>query len=237
MKTKHSAVLVRPVIDRQICNKVVAKRKKVSLYDLRQCSIDKLRWWLGTFDWTPVIACDSVTTMYSQFLQTVCDSIAVCIPVKTVTIGPRDPDFVTPLVKSLLVKRRKLRKQGRKEAADELAGKINNLISEFRKNRLAHLSDASPKELWNVVRSKSNSRPIDDNVYLRNPDIVNNYFAGIATDNGYIKSDVLNFRRIDGTQDCGVWNFSDYEVESYLRKIRNTPSGYNDLPCWLLKQC
>lgn len=31
LKTKHSAVLVRPVIDRQICNKVVAKRKKVSL--------------------------------------------------------------------------------------------------------------------------------------------------------------------------------------------------------------
>ena len=31
LKTKHSAVLVRPVIDRQICNRVVAKRKKVSL--------------------------------------------------------------------------------------------------------------------------------------------------------------------------------------------------------------
>ena len=95
-----------------------------------------------------------------------------------------------------MVKRRKLRKQG-------------------RKNRLAHLADSSPKELWKTwsgVNRKSNSRPIDDDVYLRNPDIVNNYFAGIATDNGYIKSDVLNFRRIDGTQDCGVWNFSDYRL-------------------------
>ena len=64
-----------------------------------------------------------------------------------------------------------------------------------------------------------------------------NYFAGIATDNGYIKSDVLNFRRIDGTQDCGVWNFSHYQVELYLRKIRNTSSGYSDLPCWVFKQC
>jgi len=108
-----------------------------------------------------------------------------------------------------------------------LAGKVNNLISEFRQNRLAHLSDASPKELWNEVWGKSNFRPIDDNVYLCNPDIVNNYFAGIATDNGYIKSDVLNFRCIDGTQDCGVWNFSDYEVELYLRKIRKTSSGYH----------
>jgi len=154
-------------------------------YDLRQCNIDKLRWWLSTFDRTPLIACDNVTTMYNQFLQirnfiTVCID---CIPVKAVTVGPRDPDFATPLVKSLLAKGRKLRKQGRQEAADELAGKINNLISEFRKNRLAHLSDASPKELLNVVRGKSNSRPINDNVYLHNPDIVNNYSAGIATDN------------------------------------------------------
>jgi len=175
--------------------------------------------------------------MYSQFLQIVRDFITVCIPVKTVTIGPRDPDFVTPLVKPLLVKRRKLRKPGRKEAADELASKINNLISEFRKNRLAHLSDVSPKELWNVARGKSNSRPIDDDVYLRNHNTVNNYFAGIATDNGYIKSDVLNFLRIDGTQDCGVWYFSDYDVELYLRKIRKTSSGDNDLPCWVFKQC
>ena len=29
----------------------------------------------------------------------------------------------------------------------------------------------------------------------------------------------------------------DYEVELYLRKIRNTSSGYNDLLCWVLKQC
>ena len=34
-----------------------------------------------------------------------------------------------------------------------------------------------------------------------------------------------------------VLNFSDYEVELYLRKIRNTSSGYNDLPCWVFKQC
>ena len=27
LKTKHSAILVRPVVDRQICNKDVAKRK------------------------------------------------------------------------------------------------------------------------------------------------------------------------------------------------------------------
>jgi len=45
-----------------------------------------------------------------------------------------------------------------------LASKIN-IISKLRKKKLAHLAKASPKELWNAVRGKSNSRPIDGDVY------------------------------------------------------------------------
>ena len=58
-----------------------------------------------------------------------------------------------------------------------------------------------PKELWNVVRVKTNSIATQANVHLSNPDIVNNYFAGIATDDCYIKSEVLKFCR------SLTWNF------------------------------
>jgi len=47
--------------------------------------------------------------------------------------------------------------------------------------------------LWNVVRAKTNSIPTQANAHLSNPDIVNNYFAGIVTDDCYIKSEVLKF--------------------------------------------
>jgi len=237
LKTKHSAVLVHPLNDMQFLTKNKVTRKKVTLYDLRQSNTDKLRWCLGTFDWSPVVASDCVTTMYKWFLQIVRNLIAVCIPTKTVTIGPRDPDFVTPLVKSLLAKRRKLRKQGKNEVADELAAKINNLISEFRKKRLVHLAEASPKELWNAVRAKTKSRTTHADIYLSNPDTVNNYFASIATDDSYSKYDVRQFCSSMVTQDCRVWSLTDYEVESCLRKMKHTSSGYNDLPCWVFKQC
>ena len=48
------------------------------------------------------------TTIYTWFLYVVLISVASCIPIKCITLGPRDPDFVTPLVKSSLVRRKKL---------------------------------------------------------------------------------------------------------------------------------
>ena len=90
--------------------------------------------------------------MYSLFLAAVRYFIDTCIPTKTVTLGPRDPHFVTPLVKSLLCKRRKLRRQGKDVEADALAAKINHLICDYRKTRLTRLSEAGPKELWEVSR-------------------------------------------------------------------------------------
>jgi len=60
-------------------------------------------------------------------------------------------DFVTPLVKSLLVERRKLRSQGKMGEADKLAEKINSLIPEYHK-KWAHLEHCCPRELWSSVR-------------------------------------------------------------------------------------
>ena len=89
----------------------------------------------------------------------------------------RDPDFVvTPLVKFLLCKRRKLRRQGKDVEADALAAKINRLICDYRKTRLSHLSsEAGPKELWEAVRATSTKSVVNGN--LSDPNLVNNHFA------------------------------------------------------------
>jgi len=60
-----------------------------------------------------------------------------CIPVKNVRLEPRDPPFVTPLVKSLLMKRLHLRQHGRTTEAHELAVHINELIRDIRSRQLA----------------------------------------------------------------------------------------------------
>ena len=67
------------------------------------------------------------------------------------TMGPRDPNYITPLVKSLLNKRTKLRRQGRLVEANLLADKINSIIADIRNNNLKNLEKTSVKELWTAV--------------------------------------------------------------------------------------
>jgi hypothetical protein len=60
--------------------------------------------------------------------------IQTCIPAKLVCLGKRDPDYISPLVKYLLNKRNKFRRQGNRTDADKLAsvtsfaGKVTGLM-------------------------------------------------------------------------------------------------------------
>ena len=105
-----------------------SERKKVQIYDRRQHHLDVLRHSLGVHDWSAILACDDVQNVYSEFLDVVKYYIELCVPLKTVRIGRRDPEFITPYVKSLLHKRNKLRKQGKDSLADTLANKINRIM-------------------------------------------------------------------------------------------------------------
>jgi hypothetical protein len=62
-------------------------------------------------------------------------------------VGPKDPDFITPLVKSLLRRRNKLRNKGRISEADDLAVKINKLITDKQLRMPNKLTFAGTREL------------------------------------------------------------------------------------------
>jgi len=109
-----------------------------------------------------------------MFIHSVRSAIDRCIPIKVIRRGKRDPDYITPLVKSLLRKRSKLRKHGHIEEASALAEKINDIICVNRSNRMAKLTEASPKELWAAARNGGNgSGSHVSQRLLSNPDLVN----------------------------------------------------------------
>ena len=95
-------------------------RAKFILYDLRQHHIDSLRFYLGTFDWSSFLCCDDVQILYDQFIAVQKFFIQSCIPVKSVRLGKRNPDYITPFVQLLLNKRNKLRRRGCYNAANKL---------------------------------------------------------------------------------------------------------------------
>jgi len=101
---------------------------------LRAHNIDFRRWSISHCGWNPLFASD-VQFIYDRFLSNVQMLIGHCIPAKLVTVGPPDPPYVTPLIKSLLRKRQRLRRRGHVNDtvdANVLAVKINELIRDFR---------------------------------------------------------------------------------------------------------
>ena len=139
------------------CTKTKAKRVKAKVPDLRAHNIDYLRYMVATHDWSKCLTCLDIQHVYDVFLSNVHNLIDECVPVKYVTVGPRDPPHVTPLIKSMLVKRNRLRKKGRIEDANKLAEKINISIQDIRSRQYSKLAQASPKELWAAVKSTNGS--------------------------------------------------------------------------------
>ena len=125
--------------------------------------------------------CNDVWFLYDQFVNTVHTIISVSVPVKTVTVSPRDPEYVTPLVKSLLRQRNRHRRKGKIEDADKIALKINSLITRNQATRLEKLSTATSKQLWDVVNKSRNCNAGNGSLLLmRDPDGINDFFANIA---------------------------------------------------------
>ena len=239
IKTKHKAVYVEQHFGS--ARKCEANdRQKSSFYDLRQHHIDALRYHLGIHDWSSILSCDNIQTVYDQFLQTVKWYIELCIPVTTVRIGRRDPDYISPVVKVLLNKRNKLRRSGRSAAADQLALRINDIIAGNVRSRLRKLADAPVSEMWKALRlhgyrdDSSSSRTRNLLLDLEN---VNKYFADISFNPQYKESDVMAFLSNVSYDESAIHELSAFEVEIMLRRVTKTAPGRDNLPFWLFKLC
>jgi hypothetical protein len=66
-------------------------RRKFLLCDLRPHNIDALFYYLGTYDWSNVLSCDDIQGAYDQLSEVVKLHMQMCIPVKVVRVGKRDP--------------------------------------------------------------------------------------------------------------------------------------------------
>ena len=108
--------------------------------------------------------------MYSQFVDIIFDVVSSSVPSKTVVLGPKDPKYIIPLIKSLLKQRNRLRRRGQPDKADVVAQKINTIISNDIAHRLSKLNAATTKELWAAVNKVSNARQDDGLAILHNPD-------------------------------------------------------------------
>ena len=120
--------------------------------------------------------------------------------------------------------------------------KINLMIANVQNSQLRKLanSNSNPKEIWAAVRSISNPPQSKCILSSYTPDVINNYFASIASDDDYNLSDILGLMN-DITEDdseamrCN--KITEPEVERLLRSLKNTAPGNDNIPCWVFKSC
>jgi len=78
--TKHLAVLITALGDQAAAVDIrQSHRYYVNSYDLRSHNLDKLRYALGTFDWSHFLSISDVTLLYDSFFSIVHDIVSYSI--------------------------------------------------------------------------------------------------------------------------------------------------------------
>jgi len=236
IRTKHLAVVVKGLHSAPFSK---LKRTCVKLYDLREHNLNFLRISVANFNWSPLFESTDIDEIYSIFLQSMHALIEHCIPVKNVRLGPRDPPFVTPLIKSLLKKRLYLRKHGRIREADDLAVHIDELIRDIRSKQLAGMTHSSNRELWNAVKTNSKRRnQVFPPHIFSDVDAVNSYYAKISTNSDYSIHNVINYAvPLNSGLVIHTDIFECYRIERLLRNMKTTSPGHDGIPSWLFRHC
>jgi hypothetical protein len=135
-----------------------------------------------------------------------------------------------------------MRRTGNVDAADKLAEKINCLIADFRSKQFIKMKNANSKQLWAAVKGKS-SLGCDSSNYnniLSSPDLVNQFYATVATASDYNLAEIINMREILALDDydaVSTISFNELDIEPLLRRMKNTAPGYDNVPCWVFKSC
>ena len=137
-------------------------------------------------------------------------------PMKSVKISANDPPYITPLVKTLLLKRNRLLRNGRHAQALEIQERINSAVQ----GNLQNTSSKGSKHWWEVVNYHRGKKATAPSITIE-PDVINDYYASIATIPQYHEPDGM------ATLDT-VPIFTMHQVYYSLRR-----TGPDRLPAWV----
>jgi hypothetical protein len=151
-------------------------------------------------------------------------------PEKNIKITSKDPDYMTPTIKTKLIRKNKLMRRGRVEEANQLAMRIGHDIAKRNSTQLKHVdSRTASKDMWGAVRRLTNR---DHAVQIPpgvDADVLNQHYAATSTDSSYTRP--LRKSTAQGNEEP----FTEWEVFSMLDSLKVTATGLDNLPAWFLR--
>jgi hypothetical protein len=215
-------------------------RRRVRFFDTREQYVIALAKGLHEYNWNSVLLDDNVNSAYESFLKILWWHINKFIPLKTVTICDGCPEHITPVIKSLLRKRNRLRRHGKVEDADSLTVKIGKMIAENRSASLVRVESRDTKKLWSAVKPTLGCKfkSTFNDCLFDNLDSVNKHFADVATDTQYSLAEIYKLTDSVLSEDCAdIRLFNEYDIFTCLSTVKRTAAGYDNVPFWVFKNC
>ena len=197
---------------------------------------------MGRFAQSYSVSTIDVSTAFDEFNRIITYFLKTYIPQHTVCIKPKDPSFVTPLIKHLLRKRNLAMRRQQLDKASALSKKINQLIANQRNTMLSKATSSNTKQLWSMIKKtdnwgKKHSTPVGS--YSAND--LNTHFSKIATDVDYCKDKIISEldQHIHSNSAIAAVE-ADYSADYIaviLYNIRKTSTGPDGIPHWIFKDC
>ena len=159
-------------------------------------------------------------------------STSMSLSTHSVTMTNKDPDYITPAIKTKLKLKNKLLQKGQVEKADALSRRIGLEIAKKNSTMAKSLGPSTTSgELWSAVRklrNRSNNEVRD--VAGVDAEALNRHYARISYDSNYIEPRLKHTVNSNSEK-----QITEYEVFKILDALKKTATGLDKLPAWFLR--
>ena len=180
--------------------------------------------------WDDVVSTTNVEHAVNNLESMIHAHMNKCMPSRTVRMSSRDPEWMTPLVKSLM--RTKSRMARQSNSSTWTVREINKRISDVIRQNRTRLFQApvGTREWWKNVDYVSQRRSSVARVTLDQQSLValNDYFAELSHDPAYNKPVPVT---ICVSQEAP--QISERQVWESLKHLKKTATGPDNIPFWL----
>ena len=175
---------------------------------------------------------DNVQTAFDNFYNLALGLLDKFYPERTTTLRSRDPEYITPYIKSLLRKKNRLMRAGRVEKAGAIACRIWKEILKGNRTRLQKYNGrVDAKEMWAAVRQLTGRHSQPVTVDSIDANSLNEHYANISTDTAYT---LPPFKHTANQEWARDW-VTDFRMFEILDSLKSTSTGLDGLPAWFLR--
>jgi hypothetical protein len=230
----HKTILLKPIVK---LNKRTVK--KIEIEDTRDHH--KLKLWnhLESTDWSTVEAIDDVDEKTNMLYNILKKAKTKCIPVRTITITNKDPEWITPKLKDMLNQKHKAGKKNQRNTVKFLARKIER-IAQRRKVDIFNderLQNSKGSKYWwklvnkNKIECKSLNKLVESyTTYEEAANTINDFFVDICTSENTDTNWQPQFEDYSPIPDEELPSMT--EVNNLLKTTKKSKSG-GSFPSWM----